>query len=456
MYHPSNINNFLLNSIHITTTDILLMIGTVILIAFSAFFSSSETAFTSANNLRLRTFAEEKKKGARKAIYISEHYEKAITTILVGNNLVNIACTTICAYLFAKFILNPTLANILNTVILTVVILIFGEILPKSLAKANPEKYALRFSGVLHFIIILLTPICYPFRKLQQISKQHFKEDNSPTVTEDELEDIIDTMEEEGVIESEDADLIQNVIKIGEATAYDIMTPRVDMICASVDDTIDKVKNIFVEHQFSRLPIYKDTRDNIVGILNQKDLFAVIANNKKTSVSSLMTKPVFINENMKVDDIIKEIQKTKKHICIVLDEHGGTSGIVTMEDCLEEMVGEIYDEFDEEESKTVPLKKIDNNNYKINANMHIHDLFEKLEIENLPNTNYSTIAGFLFELSEDIPQVGDILEFNTIDEILDDDGNFINKKIKMIFKITKMKDKRITEVELKIKQLEEE
>ena len=325
------------------TANIVLIVSIILLLFCSAFFSGSETAFTTVSNLRFRTLAENKVKGARKAVYISENYKKTLTTILVGNNLVNIACTTICAYLFSSLIKNPTLANVLNTIIMTIIVLIFGEILPKAIAKTSGEKFALRFSGILFFLMKVLTPITLPFLALQN-KMVKAKEDSTPTVTEDELESIIDTMQEEGVIDSDDADLIQGVLELNQSTAYDIMIPRVDVKAVNVESGIEEVEQVFKETQFTRLPVYSDTIDSIIGIISQKDLFFSIVDRKNADVKSLMKEPLNITETMKVDDIIKEMQKSKKHMAIVLDEHGGTSGIVTMEDAIEQIVGKIYDE----------------------------------------------------------------------------------------------------------------
>lgn len=450
VYHPTHPIFLIGQANFFSITNIILIFIAVFLLAISAFFASSETAFTSLNSLRLRSYAEERKKGARRALFISENFERTLTTILVANNLVNIASTTICAYLFAKAISNPTLSSLINTVVMTVIILIFGEILPKSLSKMQPEKFAMRLSGLLFFMIIILTPITWPFEQFQKFLKKRSRATNSPTVTEDELEDIIDTMEEEGVIESEDADIIQNVLRLKNATAYDVMTPRVDMICASIDDSIEKIKKLFAEHQFSRMPIYSGTRDNIVGVLNQKDIFASMINGEEIDIHKLITKPIFVSENYKVDEIIRDIQHTKKHLCVVLDEHGGTSGIVTMEDCIEEMVGEIYDEFDEEDPSLKTFTVTEPNRYTVNASMSLVGLFDELEIENVPKSNYSTVAGFLFELSEELPKVGDQIKFSTIDEQLDDSGNFIEKAIDMLFTVTKVTGRRIREVDLVI------
>lgn len=429
--------------------DIILSVVVIFLLICSAFFSSAETSFSSVNLLRMKTYAEEKRKGALKALYICEHYEKAIITILVGNNLVNIASTTICAYILSTTVLSPTLANLLNTVVMTIIILIFGEITPKCLAKLNPEKAALRYSNLLFFLMKLLTPLTFLFQKLQGAFKKNKDTDKTPTVTENELESIIDTMQEEGVIDQDNAQLLQGVFDLNEKTAYDVMTPRVDVIAVEQNETNENIKKVFVDTQYSRMPVYDDDIDHVVGILSQKDFFTALLKSDKVDIKKLMVKPMFLNENMKLDDVIRKMQKEKKHMAVIADEHGGTSGIITLEDAIEEMFGEIYDEHDDEEVKE-NLVKISDNQYLIDADMDIKDLFEQLEIEHLPESQYSTIGGFIFELAESMPYVGQELTFETIDETIDDDANLVQNAIKMIFKITKVEDNRIREVLLTI------
>lgn len=434
--------------------NLVLGLFVIILICFSAFFSSSETAFSTVNNIRLRNYADEKRKGARKAVYICENFDKTISTILVGNNLVNIACTTLCAYIFSTLVTSPTLANILNTVVLTIVILIFGEIMPKSLAKQNPEKFALRYSGMLYIIMKILFPITFVFNKMQKaILKKH--DSLTPTVTEDELESIIDTMEEEGVINSDDAELIQGVLDLGDTTAYDIMTPRVDVTALPMDVTEEEVKSTFVRTQYSRIPLYNGDIDHIVGILSQKDYFNALIENKKFEIDKLMTEVLYINENMKVDDVIRQMQRVKKHLAVVIDEHGGTSGIVTFEDAIEEMVGEVYDEHDAGEDIKEELKQLDEHTYLVDADMPLEELFDKLKIEHLPETQYSSIGGFLYELSGNLPVQGQVLEFVTVDEVLDKDANFVQKHIKMRFTLSTVCENRIREVMLTIEDVGE-
>ena len=333
---------------------------------------------------------------------------------------------------------------------MTIIILIFGEIIPKAFAKQNPEKFALRFSGILFVIIKILFPITYVFNKLQ---KGVVKADNNnPTITEDELESIIDTMEEEGVINSEDADLIQGVLDLSERTAYDIMTPRVDVNALPIDATDDEVKKLFLDTQYSRIPIYKNDIDHIVGILSQKDYFSALIQGENPKVEDLMAEPLFINEIMKVDDVIRQMQKVKKHMAVVVDEYGGTSGIVTFEDGIEEMVGEIYDEHDQEDDIREEIKRIDENSFLIDAEVQLEELFRELEIENVPETQYSTIGGFLYELSGNLPEQDQELELVTLDEMLDKDANYVQKTIKMKFRLINVHENRIREVLLTIEK----
>lgn len=396
----------------------------------------------------MRTLADDNVHGARSAMQVLENFNKALTTLLVGNNLVNIANTTICAYLFSIYIQNPTLANILNTVIMTIVILIFGEITPKCLAKRNAEKLALATGGIILFLNKLLAPITYPFSLLQKAFIRT-KNEETPTVTENELESIIDTMEQEGVIDSQDADLFQGVLDVNEKCAYDIMTPRVDVVAIPITESVEDIKNIFISTMYSRIPVYTKDIDHIVGILNQKDFFASILQNDHKSVRKLMQHPLFVNENMKVDKIIQTMQKTQKHQAVVLDEYGGTSGIVCLEDAIEEMVGEIYDEHDEEENCD-DVKAIDNSTMIVDGEIDLDTLFEKLEIEHLPETDYTNLSGFLYELTETVPYTNQVVKYNTIDERLNDDGEYISVPVELEFTILKVEDRRIKTVQVKV------
>ena len=434
------------NTIQFDFTDGLCILLLIFCLLASSFFSASETAFSGTNLIRMKNYAEEKVKGARRALYICEHYDKTLSTILVGNNFVNIASTTICAYLFGKFVLNPTLANVLNTVIMTIIILIFGEIIPKSVAKANPEKFALKYSGILFFLMKLLTPFTWFFGLFQKAALRKVKVSQEPTVTEDELESIIDTMEEEGVLDENNVNLLQGVLDMSERTVYDIMTPRVDMVAIDKTASIDEIKQIFLDSQFSRIPVYFEDKDNIVGVINQKDFMVRLLKGSTIKITDLMTKPLFVTEFMKVDDLIRKMQTEKKHLAIVLDEHGGTSGLVTMEDALEEMVGEIYDEHDDEEP--TPIKQTSENTFTIDPEVTIEDLFKYLEIEHLPETEYSSVGGMIYEMLDSLPEVGKTLEFSAIDDVLDENNDYIHKVANLKFTITAVEDRRIKAVNL--------
>lgn len=433
----------------------LLLLVIMVLLACSAFFSSAETCYSTANMLRMKSNAENKVKGSRRALWILDHYNKTLITILIGNNLVNIASTTICAIVLGQMFVSPTLANIMNTVVMTIIVLIFGEILPKCLAKINPDKLAMRYSAVMWILIKVLTPISFFFSLLQNSLTRHIKQDSNPTVTENELESIIDTMEEEGVIDGEDAELFQGVLDIKDTTAYDIMTPRVDMVGVDSRADIETIKKTFLEYQYSRMPVYEGDKDHVIGILNQKDFFSALLTNAKCNIVKMMTKPIYVNEQMKVDEIIRTMQASKKHMAIVVDEHGGTSGLVCMEDAIEEVVGEIYDEHDDEEDSKEVFKKIGNNLYEVDGEMDLKDLYDELEIEHLPETNYSSVAGYLYELCENLPKEGLVIHTQAIDEVLDKNSNFVQKIAHLTYTITKTDGSRIERIQLEVKYDEE-
>ncbi|MBR1890090.1 MAG: HlyC/CorC family transporter [Clostridia bacterium] len=452
MEHPS-----LLLGAQFTYIHGILIALIVLLLVSSGFFSMTETAFSSMNVIRVRSMAENKVKGARKALYIAEHSDRALTTILVGNNIVNILATTVCAYILSRFISSATLYNILNTVVMTVIILITGEILPKAYAKAHPESVAIKCSGFMYAFMKISYPIVIAFYGLQKLftKKTNPKDETNVTVTEDELEDIIDTMEEEGVLENNESDIIQGALKIKEVCVNDIMTHRVDVAFLDVNASSEEVEKAFAENKYSRMPVYKGTVDNVVGIINIKDVFECKMTGKKIVIKNIMTKPLFTAENTNVDTLIREMQKKRSHMAVVLDDNGGVSGIVTFEDCVETVFGEIYDETDEDEKEPL-FEKVGENEYKIDANVSVEDMFEKLGIETLPENPYQSVNSFVFDLSEDVPSIGEKVVYDTIDEIIDDEGNLTRNKIKMIFTVTKLQGHRIEMVNLQIVDANEE
>jgi CBS domain containing-hemolysin-like protein len=382
----------------------------LILVLLSAFFSSAETAFSSSNVIRLRNYVEEGKRGAKKALHVTERFEKTLTTILIGNNVVNIGLTTISAtILLSIFVGNPGLANIVNTVGVTFVILIFGEILPKSLAKENAESVALRYGASMYFLNFVFAPIAVLLAPIKNgVSKMYNNgEVQKPSFTDDELETLIDAMEEEGTIEEDSADMMQAVLSLKEKDVEDIMTPRVDCIMIGIDDNIQKLQALFIEHQFSRIPVFEEDKDNVIGKVHFKDLMLKMFEKEEIEIKDIMSDIHYVPETMTVDDLIENLQHNQQHIALVTGEYGGTAGIVTMEDALEELVGEIFDEHDEEFSEFL---QVSDNKYIIHGDYNLDDLFDELDLPE-PETGYSSVGGFLYELLENLPEIGDKVEY---------------------------------------------
>lgn len=445
--------NFRQLAVSITKDNVVIIISIIsliLLIMCSAFFSSSETAFSSVNIIRLKTFVEEKKKGAKKALWIAENYDRTLTTILVGNNFVNIAATTIAGILFIRLIPSEAFANILNTAIMTILILIFGEILPKCLAKESAEKISLRFAGMLFFIIKILYPIVICFMKLRQALTKRVQKDDVPTVTGQELETIIDTMEEEGEIDTDDAKLMHGMLDTNNRTVYDIMVPRVDMVAIDFDSTIAEMKEIFFEYKFSRVPVFKEDKDHIIGVLSERDFFTALLRKEKIDLEAMVSKPMYVSKSMKVDDLIRKMQSAKKHFAIVSDEYGGTSGIVTMEDAIEVITGEIYDEHDDVDDIVEDIKKINDNTYVIDSEMPLEDLFELLELGKAPESRYSNIGGFLYGLAEELPTIGEVFDYTTKVYRQDGDGMIEEVPVDLHFTILEVVERRIKTIKMVI------
>ena len=438
------------DTLDFSDVSINVIIFMVLLIAISGFFSMSETVFSSVNVIRLKTQIEEGTKGAKKALWITDNFDLTISTILVGNNLVNIALVTVSASTFSKiFVNNETVVNIMNTVVMTIIVLIFGEIVPKSFGKNNADKMALRFASVMYYIIRFMKPVTWIFLKIKEvIVKENIEQMHS--VTENELETIIDTMEEEGSIDEDSAEMLQSVLDLSDKKVYEIMTPRVDMIGIEVSEDIEEIKKTFFEHQFSRLPVYEETRDNVVGILHERDFFTKILKGQKVQVKKLMKEPIYVSKSMKVDTLIGTLQREKSHIAVVSGEYGGTSGIVTMEDALEELVGEIYDEHDEVDGEFI--QQIKEGKYGVNADIDMEDLFEELDLGNPPESHYSSLGGWLYEQFEDIPEVDNAYSF------VHEKPNYETEDEKptrlfLKFVVKDIRDRRISYVHLSIEEI---
>ena len=383
----------------------------LILLALSAFFSSNETALMSVNKIRLRSLADEGNKRAAMALDILENQTpKLLSAILIGNNIVNISASSLAttlAYSFGGYMVS------IVTVILTVLILIFGEITPKHYATINAERLTLRYIPVFKFLMTIMTPVIFIINLFSRGVMRLMRVDPdaaSKAMTEEELRTIVDVSHEDGVIESDEKEMIYNVFDLGDATAKDIMVPRVHVTFADVESTYDELIEIFREDKFTRLPVYKDSQNNIVGIINMKDLL-LYDKNEEFVIDRFLRKPHFTYETKSISDLLVEMKDSTFNIAIVLDEYGDMAGLITLEDILEEIVGEIHDEYDEKEDELV--QKISDREYIIEGSMHLDDVNDHLNTE-LDSEDYDSLGGFIIEHLDRLPVAGD--------EVVTDDG----------------------------------
>lgn len=438
-----NINFFIEN----LGLNIFLFLLFILLFIFSAFISKAEAVFSSVNIIRIRNFLEEKRKGAKKAVYISEKYDTTLTTLLIVNILLKISLVILAGYFVYNLLDNFLLSVIVILFLMTTLLLIFTEIIPRAKGQIAPEMKALRYSGFLYFIIKLLSPVTYLYVRMRKSIMEKNDLLDNPKVTEEELESIIDVMETEGVFEENDAEMIQNAISLSETTVYDIMTPRVDVVAVEISSSIEDIKNMFFEYQFSRVPVYREDKDNIVGILSEKDFFTALLKGEKIELEKMLSEPYYVSKTTKVNDLIKELQRLQKHFAIVVDDYGGTSGIVTMEDALEEIVGEIYDEYDDVEEED--LVKIDEGKYHVKPEMDLEELFEVLELGEAPESQFSSVGGFVYGLCEGMPYEGQIVSYKHHVEIITETEE---KEIVYLlsFTISKFTNRRIRDLVLEI------
>jgi CBS domain containing-hemolysin-like protein len=392
--------------------DIPLLLAMVGLLALSGFFSASETAFSTMNRTRIKTLAQEKNKKAKLALKLSEDYGKLISTILVGNNIVNISLSSIATVFFLDLITgNESLATFTSTAVITVAVLIFGEISPKTLAKESPEKFAMFSAPFMNLLSIILTPVNFIFNNWNKLLLKVFKIKGEATVTEDDLLTIVDEAETVGGIDEEESKIIRSAIEFNDLDVHDVLTPRVDVVAVSIDDSIDEIRNAFRKSGFSRLPVYKDTIDNVLGVINQKDFYEhVMLNHRK--LKTIIAPAKMVTPFMKISDLMKLLQRCKSHMAIVIDEYGGTLGIVTLEDIIEELVGEIWDEHDEVTEEIVPLEE---NVYEVSGALSTQKLFGLLDVEpeeedDLPNT----VAGLVMRENESIPTENEKISYQSL------------------------------------------
>lgn len=372
----------------------------IVLVFFSAYFSATETAFTSLNRIRMKNMANDGNQKAREVMELSENYDNLLSTILVGNNIVNIALSSISTVLFIS--IYPRYGATLATVFATVVVLIFGEISPKSLAKENPEKFAMISAPFIKFLSVLLKPINWLFAQWKKLLAKLFNANEARPITEDELLTMVEEAETEGGIDEGQSELIQNAIEFNDLEAWDVLTPRVDIIAIEADTQEEEIGRLFLETGFSRLPVYDGDLDNIVGVLNQKDFHNYIKGGR-ASVSEYIKPVIFVAGSMRIAQLLKKLQTVKTHIAIIVDEYGGTYGLVTMEDILEELVGEIYDEHDAVELQDIVQQQ--DGSYRVLCGTNIDKMFDYFDVEE--EINATTVNGWVVLQLDKLPEVGD-------------------------------------------------
>lgn len=385
-----------------------------VLILLSALFSSAETALTTSNKLKIQSLADQGSKRARILLKISEDSGKMLSAILIGNNLVNNAATALTTSLIIQLFGNSAVG--IATGVITLLILIFGEISPKTLATIHSEKMALLYAPLIHFLMKLFTPVIFIVNKLSMgvlFLLRVNPDQKVNTMTEHELRTIVDVSHEDGVIESEEKEMIYNVFDMGDAKAKDIMVPRVHVTFADINSTYDELIEIFREDKFTRLPIYEETTDNVVGTINMKDLLLYNYNDKKEfHVRDILREAYFTYEYKSISELLVEMRQASINIAIVLDEYGETAGLITLEDLLEEIVGEIHDEYDENEEEFI--RQINEREYIIEGSMNLDDLNDSLGL-NFSSEDYDSLGGFIIEHLDRLPEEGD--EFTTEDGI---------------------------------------
>ena len=379
----------------------------VILVILSAFFSATETAFTSLNRIRLKSRADSGNKRAALTLRIAEDYDKLLSTNLIGNNIVNISASTVGTVLFTKLFLDY--GPLVSTVVLTVVILVFGEISPKSMAKENAEAFAMFAAPIMRVLMTVLAPVNYLFAQWKKLLSRIFRKSEEEGITEEELITMVDQAENESGLDQHEGQLIRSAIEFNDLEVEEILTPRVDIVAAEDTATMDEIAAIFAENGYSRLPIYHDTIDNIIGVIHEKDFHAARYHGQE-DVSAIVSNVLYTTGSTKISDLLRILQRAKAHMVIVVDEYGGTEGLCTLEDIVEELVGEIWDEHDEVIEE---FKKQSDGSYLISCNANLTDLYDLFSIKG--ERDCTTVSGWVMEEIGRVPEEGDHFVYENLD-----------------------------------------
>lgn len=381
----------------------------ILLILMSGFLSAAETAFIKFNRIRMKNLAAANNKKAALVLSLDDNYDILMSTILIFNSIVNVTATSLAIFIISKYFNNYGI--IISTIIAVLLILIFGQLVPKGLAEAASEKFAMFSAGAVKILIFVCTPVNFLLSMFRDAFGRIFVSEALPSITEDELRTMIDEVENEGVINKNESDLIRSAIEFNETVVEDIYTPRTDIVGIEEDEGLDDIKEKFLMSGYSRLPVFQGDMDNIVGVLHEKDFYQALSRKEK-DIKKLISKTLYITPNKKISELLKELQLSKAHMAVVIDEYGGTEGLVTMEDIMEELVGEIWDEHDE---VIEWFKKIGENKFLVSCNADIDDMFELLGLEPDEELDVTTVNGFVTMLFEGIPQAGRRIAYRDLD-----------------------------------------
>ena len=383
------------------------LLGMVICIILSGYFSATETAFSSLNKTRIKYMAEKGSKRAKRTLQLADNYDKLIATILIGNNIVNISTASIGTLLFVD-LMGQELGATVSTVVVTIVVLIFGEITPKSIAKDYPERFAMFSAPMIGALLWLFTPLNFLFSLWKKLVALLFHSDEEDKMSQEELLLLLEEVEQEGAIDKSEGTLLRNAVEFGDLEVQSILTHRVDLEAVEVNATKEEIAAKFTETRFSRLLVYEETIDKIVGVLHLKDFYDGMGINPKP-LREIMTPPLFIHQTEKVDDLLQLLKSSKSHIAVVIDEYGGTLGIVTMEDILEELVGEIWDEHDEVEE---PFRQLSENTYLVDCTVTLDDFCDFFDVKS--DSESVSLGGWIMDQMQRIPEKGDQFTYENL------------------------------------------
>ena len=398
----------------------------VILVGFSAFFSASETAFSSLNQIRLKSRAEDGDSSAARVLNMAEQYDKLLSTILIGNNIVNIAAASIGTILFTRM-LGAERGATVSTIVLTIIVLIFGEVTPKSLAKEMPEKVATAVSPFLVLLMALMTPLTWLFTQWKKLLGHFVHSGEADTITEGELMTMVSEAENDGELTDRESELIRSAIEFDDVEVDEILTPRVDVVAVEDDIPLEELAQTFAESGYSRLPVYHGTIDNIIGVVHEKD-FYIARLKKATKIDDLVVPTLYTTGSTQISQLLRTLREQHHHLAVVVDEYGGTEGIITLEDILEELVGEIWDEHDE---VTEDFRKQSDGSWLVSGSASVDDLYEELDLPEEEDIDSNTVNGLVQEKTCHLPKVGDRFTLGEYDGV-----------------VTRTAKRRVTEVRL--------